>query len=229
MKFTENKLYELIDDTQKRIDNVLKYIEEHPNSDPNAYEMNDLMFRVADLGQKGRFFESKPYDFIHDEKYSELGESFYKMMNIRIKQFSYKQYGLGDSKDDPLYKYFIKSMRTMATLNSLGDKNVRDVHSKICGIALYTKQRRRDIKDNSEIIYDNKAEMEELIEDIQSYGVNPFLKDELKALLKDIMQSYGKTFEEYNQSNSKQKSIEKSKQLIEKTEEERDDNDEQSL
>lgn len=228
MEFTENKLYEMIDDTQERIDNVFKYIEENPNSDPNAYEMNDLMFRVADLGQKGRFFEAQPYDFIHDEKYSKLRESFYKMMNIRIKQFSDKQYGLGDSKDDPLYKYFDKSMRTIETLNSLGDKHVRDVHSKICGIALYSKQRRRDIRDNSEIIYDNKLEMEELVEDIKEYGVNPFLKDELKVMFEDIMQSYGKTLEEYNQSNSKRESTEKSEELLEKTEEEQDD-DEQSL
>lgn len=228
MKFTKNKLYEMIDDTQKMIDKVFEYMEKNPNSDPNARQMNDLMFRVADIGQKGRFFEARPYDFLYDEKYSKLRESFYKMMNIRIKQFSDKQYGLGDSEDDPLYKYFSRSMISMATLNSLGDRHVRDVHSEICEIALYVKQQRRDIKDSSEIIYDNKLEMEELVEDIKEYGVNPFLKDELKVMFEDIMQSYGKTLEEYNQSNSKQEFIEESKELLEKIEEEPDD-DEQSL
>lgn len=48
---------------ETRIDGILKYIKDNPNSDPNAFEMNDIMFDVADVGYFGRFFEDEPYGF----------------------------------------------------------------------------------------------------------------------------------------------------------------------
>ena len=44
---------------KKRIDGVLNYIENNPTSDPNTYEMNDIMFEMADIGYFGHFFEKK--------------------------------------------------------------------------------------------------------------------------------------------------------------------------
>lgn len=67
---TKSSLYEQMDITQKRINSVFEYINSNPDSDPNAYEMNDLMFSVAEIGNKGRNFESEPYAFLKDEKYS---------------------------------------------------------------------------------------------------------------------------------------------------------------
>lgn len=48
---------------KKRIDGVLNYIENNPTSDPNTYEMNDIMFEMADIGYFGHFFEKNYMDF----------------------------------------------------------------------------------------------------------------------------------------------------------------------
>ncbi len=39
-----------IDLLEKRMDGIIDYIRNNPNSDPNAYEMNDIMFAYADIG-----------------------------------------------------------------------------------------------------------------------------------------------------------------------------------
>lgn len=45
--------------TEGRVDAILRYIQENPNSDPNAYEINDVMVEVADIGYFGRRFEKE--------------------------------------------------------------------------------------------------------------------------------------------------------------------------
>ena len=195
---TKDDLYFRMDATQGRINAVLDYINSNPDSDPNAYEMNELMFSVAEIGHKGRNFEAKPYEFLKDEKYSKLRTDFYSMMRYRMEQLKSPEKGLISSEEDPLYKYFDDSLYRMATLNSLGDKQVSDIYSKACGISLFIRQRNRDLKrdGNEEIIYDNKNEFIELLDKIDELEDKSSLQ-ELKPLMEDIHMALDKTPKEY--------------------------------
>lgn len=197
---TKSSLYEQMDITQKRINSVFEYINSNPDSDPNAYEMNDLMFSVAEIGNKGRNFESEPYAFLKDEKYSKLRNDFYAMMKYRLEQLSSPETGLINSKNDPLYKYFDEATTRMSTLNSLGNKQVSDIFSKACGIDLYIKQRVRDLQkgEKDEVIYDNKQELISLLDSIDNLEDKSYYMKDLKPLLDEIHLAIGKTPKEFN-------------------------------
>ncbi len=209
---TKDSLYEQIDITQKRINEVFDYINSNPNSDPNAYEMNELMFSVAEIGSKGRNFESEPYSFLKDEKYSKLRGDFYAMMKYRLEQLNSPETGLISSRNDPLYKYFDEATMRMSTLNSLGNKQVSDIFSKACGINLYIKQRIRDIQKtgNEEVIYDNKQELIGLLDSIDKLDNKSYYMKDLKPLLDEIHLAIGKTPREFNEikQQEQQKNIE---------------------
>ncbi len=213
-------LYYRINVTQKRINDVLDYINSNPNSDPNAYEMNELMFSVAELGWKGRNFENEPYGFLKDEKYSKLREDFYAMMRYRMDQLESPENGLITSKDDSLYKYFDRALYRMGTLNSLGNKQLSDIYSKACGINLFIRQRARDLEKSGtqEVIYDNKQEFIDLLDKIDGLGKEDINSGELKylkPLMDDIHMALDKTPKEYEAL--------KAKQQEEKKKEEQDD------
>lgn len=190
-----------------RIDGILKYIKDNPNSDPNAFEMNDIMFDVTDVGYFGRFFEDEPYGFLHDVKYNRLRDKFGKMMGCRLSQLVSEEQGL---HCDKLYAYFWESTRCMATLNRLSDKNnesVKNLFNSICGVDLYIHQRIRELtRQNNidEVIYDNDYEntsiilkyedYKELVSiDIRSYGMRDDLIDNL---YNEIQDSYQKSLVE---------------------------------
>lgn len=190
-----------------RIDGILKYIKDNPNSDPNAFEMNDIMFDVTDVGYFGRFFEDEPYGFLHDVKYNRLRDKFGKMMGCRLSQLVSEEQGL---HCDKLYASFWESTRCMATLNRLSDKNnesVKNLFNSICGVDLYIHQRIRELtRQNNidEVIYDNDYEntsiilkyedYKELVSiDIRSYGMRDDLIDNL---YNEIQDSYQKSLVE---------------------------------
>lgn len=189
---TKNELYERINNIQERINNVISYINENPDSDPNAYEMNELMFEVAQIGQDGRKFESTPYAFLKDEKYRNLMQDFNSMMRYRKMQLEDPSQGLCSSRKDPLYKYFDESQERMATLNSLGNKEVSNVCSKACGINLYIKQRKRNLKmeGKDEPIYDNFQELNALKNDINTLqnkkDINKYNLDYIEPIMQEI-------------------------------------------
>ena len=79
---------------ENRIDGIINYIENNPTCDPNAFEMNDVMFEMADIGGFGRKFEKEPYDFLHDEKYQKLIGKFDKVMSYQSKKFISDEQGL---------------------------------------------------------------------------------------------------------------------------------------
>lgn len=204
------KLYEQIDVTQERINNILKYIEENPNSDPNAYEMNDLLFSVARLGAEGRKYEETPYAFLEDPKMSKLRHDLFKMMDIRMEQLIQPDIGLCESKSDSLYQHFEKSIKNMATLNSLGDKDLSDNFSKACGINLYVKQRLRELEmDNKdEVIYDNKREIYDLLNNLENCNYQPNQEELMTGLLSDIKAALGNTPKEYRKIKLEEKNKE---------------------
>lgn len=161
---------------EKRIDGVLNYIENNPTSDPNTYEMNDIMFEMADIGYFGHFFEKKLYGFLYDEKFNKLQDKFYKMMELRLPQLISEEQGL---HADKLHQYFKESLRNMATLNRLANDNVemtKELFSSMCGVNLYIHQRTRDLIENNNLkeeIYDNEIENIKLTLNYQDYKDNP--------------------------------------------------------
>ena len=199
---TRESLYNQIDETQERLDSVIEYINSNPDSDPNAYEMNDLMFKVAEIGCKGRNFESEPYAFLKDEKYSKLRDDFYAMIDYRMEQLNSKENGLKIPNSNTLYDYFKKGTMSMATLNTLGDKEVSDAYSKACGINLYIRQRYRDLsKDESdEIIYDNFKEVEDLKESIKNIDSHLDNIKSLAPLMEEIEIALNRTPKEFIQA-----------------------------
>lgn len=196
-KWSEYELYDRIGHTQQHIDNVFNYIAENPNSDPNAFEMNELLFEVSNIGAQGKL--QKDYDFLKDEKYSKLRTDFWQMMDIRMEQLADKKQGLGGSKESPLYKYFNDALLRMSTLNSLGDEQVQDITSQACKIDLYVNQRIRDLKEASiddECIYYNQPEFCSLLDKINTCkenGNTGLSLDAIKPLMEEIHLAYAKT------------------------------------
>lgn len=195
-----------IDSVERNLDGILNYIKENPESDPNAYEMNNVMFEVADIGFFGRKFEDVAYDFLHDEKYINIKAKFNEMMDYRLKQFVEEDKKLECSS---LYEYFTTSINCMATLNRLdyseNHEEVKQLFNSICGVNLYIHQRVRELKENNNenaIIYDNEVENTRNIigwADYQDEVDSPFSKrDEIaNKMYEEIQGSYQKTVSEF--------------------------------
>lgn len=189
---------------EARVDAILKYIQENPTSNPNAYEMNDVMFDVADIGYLGRSFEENPYDFLQDEKYNKLMEKFHQMMNYRLNQFISEEQGLQTTN---LYNYFQESLRSMSTLNRLymNGNSKKDLFNSICGVDLYVHQRIWDLskaKNLDEPIYTNNIEntriilgQEEYNEELKNMGISPYKTrdDIINTLYDEIEKNYNKS------------------------------------
>ena len=206
---TEPRSREMLDvsinEVDNRLTNILNYINDNPESDPNAYEMNDVMFEVADIGFFGQKFEEEAYDFLHDEKYKNVKEKFSKMMNYRMIQLIS---GDNDLDCTDLYDYFSKSLVGMATLNRLdysdNHEDVKNLFNSICGVNLYVHQRIRDMKKNNDldsIIYDNEFENTKNIlgmEDYKDRNISPYHERDgiVTELFDDIQDSYNKTLNE---------------------------------
>ncbi len=163
MEILEFKTKELND----RIINVLNYIKDNPNSDPNAYEMNDIMFKVSNLLSKEK-----------TEKSEELMNNFEKMMYLRLPQFTSEKTELGATK---LKDYFVMQLANVNLGVDLGDEDMRNYMNEVCGVNLFIHQRIRDIKDDS-IVYDNKEEHDRIFlkrEMYDDHGLSNELMDEI--------------------------------------------------
>lgn len=146
----------------EKLDNILGYIKDNPNSDPNAHEMNYVMFEMADIGYLGREIEDEPYSFLHDKKYCALKTKFSAVMEYRIPQLVSDEQKLFAFA---LHDYFEESLRCMATLNRLdysrGANKTRELFSSICGVNLFVHQQIRNLQkdqDMTSIIYGNSVE-----------------------------------------------------------------------
>lgn len=189
---------------ETRIDGILRYIKDNPDSDPNAFEMNDVMFEMADVGYFGRRFEDEPYGFLHDVKYNQLRDKFGKMMSYRLSQLASDEQGL---HCDKLYAYFWESTRCMATLDRLADENneiVKNLFNSICGVDLYIHQRMRDLAkqgNTCEAVYDNEFENTDIVLRYEEYKENekeenrPYTIREtlVKNMYEEIQNSYQKS------------------------------------
>ena len=163
----------IIKELNDRINGELDYIQKNPLSDPNAFEMNDIMFRVASL--LAQRIDST-------EQSDELEKDFYTMMNHRLPQLTSEE---SDLKAFSLAEYFNYQLENMSSGISLGNDDTRDYLNSVCGVNLYINQRLRDAKDH-EIVYDNKEEHDKLFvmrELFDDYGVSNNMMDEIDFAL----------------------------------------------
>lgn len=193
-----------IEQLTARVDAVLDYIEQNPESDPNAYEMMDLTIQVANVGYKVKsdgeargLDNALGYEYaIHHEALTNLRRKYFLMMDKRLADMADDKNGLGLNKYSRLYRFLAKSRDVMITYNPLtadGDTQKREAKCKLAGVALYTKQRTRDLQRDgkSEVIYDNSAELEQ----IQAYYREHKPSEYEARLLEDIEFCYGRKFE----------------------------------
>ena len=193
-----------IEQLTARVDAVLDYIEQNPESDPNAYEMMDLTIQVANVGYKVKsdgevrgLDKSHGYEYaIHHEALTNLRRKYFSMMDKRLGDMADDKNGLGLNEDSMLYRFLSKSRDDMITYNPLtadGDIQKREAKCKLAGVALYTKQRKRDLQRDgkAEVIYDNSVEFQQL----QAYyrEHKPSLYE--AGLLDEIERCYGRKFE----------------------------------
>lgn len=204
---TREDLDREMENLEHRIDGILRYISDNPTSDPNAYEMNDVMFELADIGFFGRKFEGEPYAFLYDEKYTKLKEKFGGMMQYRLPQLISEEQGIHATH---LYDYFNESERNMATLNRLAFDNgrkTRELFDSICGVDLYIHQRKRDLKKQnnmSELIYTNTVENTRIVLDYEEYkekdneGLRPYQTRDaiVENIYNEIQNNYNKSLTE---------------------------------
>ncbi|MEG1010102.1 MAG: hypothetical protein RSF67_09885, partial [Clostridia bacterium] len=163
----------MITQVQERVNNVLNYINENPNSDPNAYEMVELTF---DVGKEGADIRTKYIDAaegynkaISNEELTNLRQDYFKMMEIRLQHLVDPERGLNVDENSPLYKMINQFQSNIVTYNRLASNDsegqeYKKMCSSLAGVSLYIKQRQRDLSKNKEtgIIYDNKEELDAL-------------------------------------------------------------------
>lgn len=193
-----------IEDLTVRVDAVLDYIEQNPESDPNAYEMMDLTIQVGRIGsqvknygERNELDQSFGYDFaINHEALSNLRKKYFDMMRIRLDDMVVDKNNLGLNEDSMLYKFLDESKRNIITYGGLvGDNEPerKEAMCKLAGVALYTKQRKRDLQRDgkSEIIYDNSDEFKQIQEYYKTHRPNLYEA----GLLDEIERCYDKKFE----------------------------------
>lgn len=189
--------YDNISFLNERFDQVIKYMQENPNSDINAYELNDLIYSFAEIGNNSRNFEKEPYETFKDPRYQEILKKFRHITTTRIAQLRNPKNGLETENNHVLSDYFLGNISSLASLNSLGNKNDAQITSKICGIYLYIQQRKRELArtNRAEIIYDNKEEFKDLTMFANEHGIQSYHIDNLKTMVSEIENSLGKTYQ----------------------------------
>lgn len=185
----------------KRVQAVLRYIDEHPKSDPNAYEMMDLTIKVGNLSAKIRntAMEEKADEFFGFEYVSKyealktLRKNYFDMMEIRLKGLK----KLCDKKD-PLYEMFEGKLDVvMQYIGFAYNEDRISFMCKLAGVSLYTKQRIKYLVDsgkfNDEVIYDNKKEFFYLMDkyNILALRADPEIKI-IRKVFGGIMKCYKK-------------------------------------
>lgn len=166
MNLVELKMNEL----NGRVNNVLNYIKDNPNSDPNAYEMNDIMFKVS-----GLLNEERESGLERTSQSKILDMNFQKMMYLRLPQL------IKNLNARFLEEYFKLQMANMSVGANLGDEDMREYFNSVCGVNLYIHQRLRDLA-VEEPIYTNKEEhskifkMREMFDD---YGISNDMTEEI--------------------------------------------------
>ncbi len=161
-----------IHDLTERVDRVLKYIEENPNSDPNAYEMMELtadigviQTRVRSIGAGSITNQNieQGYEYAKQhESLTNLRNKYFKMMDIRLEQIKQDPNHLGTDENSPLYKLLsTKYNETIAYEGSVFGKD-KEMSCKLAGMGLYQKQRKRDFGQPHDIypIYNQIREIE---------------------------------------------------------------------
>lgn len=149
----------------RRVESVLEYIRNNPESDPNCYEMMELTILVAnECANVRKYGIEKNKDGVNGYRYvfnhielQDLKEKYLQMMDIRLK----------DLKDlvgalDPLYQMLKDKVNIIEYYMDFNYKEEKArFMCKLVGVSLYIRQRIRDLSNQNnytEIIYDNEEE-----------------------------------------------------------------------
>ena len=206
-KMNLKSLNDNIEEVHNNVKNVLNYIIDNPDSDPNAYEMNEIMTNVNRIIYDSRNNVDVPFDISQDPKFQTFMEDFKSMMDIRISQLEPCEGRLVTSKDDSLYTYLNNMYSEIKDPNKY-DKikyktnSVKNVYSMACGINLYFRQNLKNFKEagKESIIYDNENEYNLLckkVQDIRNSESKDEIEEDILPLIEDIQMALGKTPAEY--------------------------------
>lgn len=146
---------------QKKLKGVVEYIEDNPNSEPNAYEMIDNLFDYYRLRKQALGKE--------DNCVKEVAKLYHKVMAKRVPQL--RSY---DYIDGLMYNTF-NAVITRGEIdgsfnNYLGESpEAQDLFRRLFGVDFYVRQRVRDLNNSTPfpkdtIVYDNEKEFEALRE-----------------------------------------------------------------
>lgn len=164
---------EEIEILNKRIEAVLKCIEEDPQSDPNTYEMMELTIKVGNLSAKVRNAAKEEkvdelFGFEYALKYEALNtlrKNYFDMMEVSLNRLK-KLCG----KKDALYEMFKGKLDVVTHYIGFAyDEEKFQFMCRLAGVSLYTKQRIKYLinsgRFNDEVIYNDKKEFYYLMDE----------------------------------------------------------------
>ena len=185
-------------DLQKKLKGVVDYIEENPNSEPNAYEMMDNLFDYYRLRKQALGKE--------DNCVKEVAKLYHKVMAKRMPQL--RSY---DYIDGMLYNIF-NSVITKGEIdgsfnNILGESyEAQDLFRRLFGVDFYIRQRVRDLNNSKPfpkdaIVYDNHDEFEALRKCFfdSKYTDSDVNLDVAVRVMEHIAKAYDRTIYEFNE------------------------------
>lgn len=175
---------------------MLKYIEDFPNSDPNAYEMMELTADVGLIGSKVKSYGNGAADsrnvvqgYEYAKNHTELNDlrsKYFKMMEIRLDQIKNGANNLGTDENSPLYKLLSEKCYSIATYDGGMTGKEKEMLCQLAGIGIYQKQHQRDFgqPDHDYSVYEKTREA-------QWYccSKKPFLECE-KEMLNELLGIY---------------------------------------
>ena len=197
----------------KKVEGVLKYIKENPNSDPNLYELMELaiLTSIAFAGVKnyGAYMGlDKENGYKYAQNHSELSRlrsNFSKMYHTRMEHLVDSNRGLRVTEDSPLYKWIEDTVQPMWTYSRIkwieldteeGIKK-KEALCSLAGVGLYVKQRKRDLQKSSEknVIYNNGAELSRLKWLLKGIDVKYAGDRYVEEIINEIESCYMKVYE----------------------------------
>lgn len=161
-----------IQDLTERVDRVLQYIAENPNSDPNAHEMMELTADIGVIQTKIRSIGAgsitsqnmeQGYEYVKQhEALTNLRNKYFSMMDTRLEQIKQDPNHLGTDENSPLYKLLSTKYQAVIAYEGGMFGKEKEMSCKLAGMGLYQKQRQRDFGQPHDIypIYEQIREIE---------------------------------------------------------------------
>ena len=160
-----------IHDLTERVDRVLRYIEENPNSDPNAYEMMELTADIGVIQTRVRSIGAgtitnpnieQGYEYAKQHQtLNNLRSKYSKMMDIRLEQIKRDSNHLGTDENSPLYTLLSTKYNNVIEYGEGLTGKEKEMSCQLAGMGLYQIQRKRDFGEYDKV-YDKYEQIEKL-------------------------------------------------------------------